>query len=236
MTLPVIILVGGLATRLRPLTNNVPKALIRINGKPFIAHQLELLRSAGIQDIIICAWYKGKQVEEFAGDGDKFGLRIRYSFDGEQPLGTGGAIRKALPMLEDAFFVLYGDSYLPVNYREVEAEFYSSGRDALMTVYHNLGEGDRSNVWYENGMIRAYDKLKLTKQMEYIDYGLGVFRKSVFEACPENEKFDLASVYQDLITKDRLAAYEAPCRFYEVGSFKGIRELEEYLLQKHVEC
>jgi NDP-sugar pyrophosphorylase family protein len=229
MTLPVAILVGGLATRLRPLTEEIPKALIPINGRPFIEHQLKLLKSRGISEAVICAYYRAEQIEGFAGDGSRFGLNIRYSFDGPEPLGTGGALRRALPLLGDAFFVLYGDSYLPIDYSAVEKAFTASGRDALMTVYRNQGLGDRSNVHLQDGRILAYDKANRTPQMQHIDYGLGAFKRQALEAFPANEKLDLAKVYQVLLMEKRLAAFEVHQRFYEVGSFEGIRDLEMYL-------
>ena len=232
MSLPVAILVGGLAMRLRPLTEEIPKALIPINGCPFLAHQLELLKDKGIQDVVICAFYRGEQIEDFAGDGRRFGLNICYSYDGPQPLGTGGAVRKALPLLGEAFFVLYGDSYLPIDYESVEESFNVSEKDALMTVYRNRDQGDRSNIQYENGKILAYNKVNRTKKMEFIDYGLGALKSSAIEAFPENEILDLAKVYQVLLIADRLAAFEVKQRFYEVGSFEGIRELEAYLKQE----
>jgi MurNAc alpha-1-phosphate uridylyltransferase len=232
MSMPVAILVGGLAMRLRPLTEDIPKALIPINGRPFLAHQLDLLKSRGITDVVICAFYRGEQIEEFAGDGNQFGLNIRYSYDGPKPLGTGGAVRKALPLLGDAFFVLYGDSYLPIDYLAVEEAFKASGKDALMTVYRNKDQGDRSNVQYENGRILAYNKVDRTKEMHYIDYGLGAFKSSAFATFPDNRGLDLAKVYQVLLIAELLAAYEVQQRFYEVGSFEGIRELETYLKEE----
>ena len=232
MTLPVAILVGGLAVRLRPLTEEIPKALIPINGKPFIAHQLELLKSRGVSEVVICAYYRGKQIEEFAGDGSRFGLNIRYSYDGPEPLGTGGAIRKALPLLGDAFFVLYGDSYLSIDYSAVEYAFTNSGKDALMTVFRNRDLGDSSNVRFEDGRILAYSKVDRTPEMQHIDYGLGAFKRQALETFQENERLDLAKVYQVLLLEGRLAAFEVHQRFYEVGSFEGIRDLETYLKQK----
>jgi NDP-sugar pyrophosphorylase family protein len=232
MSLPVAILVGGLAMRLRPLTEDIPKALIPIHGRPFLAHQLELLKFKGISDVVICAFYRGEQIEDFAGDGGRFGLNIRYSYDGPQPLGTGGAIRQALPLLGDDFFVLYGDSYLPIDYEAVERAFLNSGQDALMTIYRNKDQGDRSNVLFENGMIIAYDKLHRSPQMCHIDYGLGAFKRQAFDLIPDGERFDLAKLYQILLMEDRLVAFEVQKRFYEIGSFEGIRELEAYLKQE----
>jgi NDP-sugar pyrophosphorylase family protein len=232
MSLPVAILVGGLAMRLRPLTDDIPKALIPIHGRPFLAHQLDLLKGKGIHDVVICVYYRGEQIEDFAGDGRGFGLNIHYSYDGPQPLGTGGAIKQALPLLGDVFFVLYGDSYLPIDYLAVEQAFVDSGNDALMTVYRNQDQGDRSNVHFEDGKILTYDKRHRVPQMHHIDYGLGAFKRHAFDLIPEGAHFDLAKLYQVLLMEDRLAAFEVQQRFYEIGSFEGIRELEAYLKQE----
>jgi N-acetyl-alpha-D-muramate 1-phosphate uridylyltransferase len=229
MGLPVAILVGGIATRLRPLTEKIPKALIEINGQPFLAHQLELLRNAGIEEVVICAWYQGEKIQAYAANGSKFGVKINYSFDGDHPLGTGGALKKALPFLGEEFFVLYGDSYLPCDYSLVEQAFFESRKDALMTVFHNKDLGDKSNVQFDNGKILAYDKKNRTPQMEHIDYGLGIFKSEVFADYSEGITFDLVEVYQHLLKKDQLAGYEIADRFYEIGSFAGIKELEIYL-------
>ena len=227
--LPVVLLAGGLATRLRPLTGQVPKSLIDINGEPFLAHQLRLLAGQGIKEIVICTGYLGEQVREFAGDGHQFGLRIRYSEDGPTLLGTGGAIRKTLPMLPGPFFVLYGDSYLPCDFSAVGAAFIEAREPALMTVFENRDQWDTSNVEFHDGKIWAYDKKDRTPAMKYIDYGLGVFDPKVFAKFPEGKPLDLAIVYQDALRKGELAAFEIKDRFYEIGSVAGINELREYL-------
>jgi N-acetyl-alpha-D-muramate 1-phosphate uridylyltransferase len=227
--LPVAILAGGLATRLRPLTETIPKALVEINGEPFLAHQLRLLRRSGIDRVVLCAAYRGEQIREYAGDGRAFGLRIEYSFDGPNLLGTAGAIRRALRLLGDKFFVLYGDSYLPCDYAAVESVFLESRRVALMTVFPNSDRWDLSNVEYRQGHIWAYDKVNRTAAMRHIDYGLSAFRRDAFEVLPKGRSVDLATVYQDLVSRRELAAYEVPTRFYEIGSPEGIRELSEFL-------
>jgi MurNAc alpha-1-phosphate uridylyltransferase len=227
--LPVAILAGGLATRLRPLTEALPKALVEINGEPFLAHQLRLLSRSAIDRVVLCAAYRGEQISEYAGDGRAFGVRVEYSFDGPQLLGTAGAIRRALPLLGDNFFVLYGDSYLPCDYASVERTFLASKMAALMTIFPNSDRWDTSNVEFSGGRIRAYDKVNRTAGMRHIDYGLGVFRRDVFEALPEGQPVDLASVYRELVRRRELMAYEVPTRFYEIGSPEGMRELAEFL-------
>src|SRR3954462_14370954 len=139
---PVAILAGGLATRLRPVTEKIPKALIQVAGQPFLAHQLRLLKSAGIRKTVLCVGYHGEMIENEFGDGSSFGIEISYSFDGPELLGTGGALRKALPRLAKKFFVLYGDSYLPIDYAEPARTFLASGKLGLMTVFRNDGQRD----------------------------------------------------------------------------------------------
>lgn len=226
--LPVAILAGGLATRLRPLTAALPKALLDINGEPFLTHQLRLLRSRGIERAVLCVAHLGERIREFAGTGERFGLRLDYSFDGPELKGTAGAVANALPLLGDAFFVLYGDSYLPCDYRAVQNAFFSSGKPALMTVFPNQDRWDRSNVLFADGCLRAYDKKNPGAGMRHIDYGLGVFRREVFRDLPAGG-YDLAALYQDLLSRGELAAFEVRERFYEVGSFEGLRDLAAHL-------
>jgi NDP-sugar pyrophosphorylase family protein len=229
MTAPVAILAGGLATRLRPITETIPKSLVEVCGEPFIAHQLRLLRSRGIEEVVLCIGYLGEQIEEVVGSGSAFGLHVRYSFDGKVLLGTGGAVLRALDMLADDFFVLYGDSYLLCDYQAVLASFRASGLQGLMTVYRNDGRYDTSNVEYQAGMIRRYDKKTLTPTMRHIDYGLGVFRRSSFADAPAGQKFDLASHFQNLLARGQLAGYEVAERFYEIGSISGLEELRQLM-------
>lgn len=229
---PVAILAGGLATRLMPLTETIPKALIDINGEPFVAHHLRLLHAHQIERVVMCVGHLGEMIRERIGGGEDFGLQIEYSFDGSKLLGTAGAIKKALPLLGEAFFVLYGDSYLDFDYRNAQSIFESSGKLALMTIYRNEGRWDTSNVEYTNGVIRAYDKQRPTASMHYIDYGLGLFRQSSFEMVPQDEPYDLAVVYQRLLERGELAGFEVSQRFYEVGSPEGIEETRRYLASR----
>jgi NDP-sugar pyrophosphorylase family protein len=227
--MPAVILAGGLATRLRPLTETIPKALIEINGQPFLWHQLELLKRSGIHRVVLLVGYLGEKIQGRFGDGSDVGVKIEYCFDGPALLGTAGAIRQALPLLPGRFFVLYGDSYLTCDYRAVEAAFFRSGLPGLMTVYHNEGLYDSSNVEYDGARVVRYDKVDRTSAMHHIDYGLGAFHRSVFATIPSDEKRDLATVYQDLLKAGDLAAYEVHERFYEIGSSEGLRETSEFL-------
>lgn len=227
--LPVAILAGGRATRLRPLSDHLPKSLAPVAGQPFLAHQLRLLASAGARRVILCVGYRGEQIREFAGDGTRFGLTIEYSADGPSPLGTAGAIRRALPLLGESFFVLYGDSYLPCDYRAVQRAFLSCGAPALMTVYRNEGRWDASNVEYDGGRILRYDKENRTPAMRHIDYGLGAFRSSAFLGLEPDANYDLAWLYRDLLARGELAGHEVGERFYHVGDWEAVRELDRYL-------
>ncbi|MGB7747858.1 MAG: nucleotidyltransferase family protein [Verrucomicrobiia bacterium] len=230
LDIPVAILAGGLATRLRPITEKIPKSLVPVAGKPFLAHQLELLHARGIRHAVLCIGYLGEMIQRDFGDGKAFGVRLDYSFDGPKLLGTGGAIKRALPMLGDEFFVLYGDSYLPVEYRPIAEFFRRSGKLGLMTVFRNEGRYDTSNVVFHDGEIAVYDKKNRPPEMRHIDYGLSLFQASVFESYSAGQPFDLAEVMGKLVREKQLAGYEVPERFYEMGSPAGLAELE-WLLQ-----
>jgi NDP-sugar pyrophosphorylase family protein len=226
--LPIAILAGGLATRLGPLTQKIPKSLIPIASEPFLAHQLRLLQKNGIQHVILCVGHLGEMIEQAIGDGAAFGLTIEYSYDGPTLLGTAGAIRTALPKLGESFFVVYGDSYLPCDYPAIAQEFARSKKQGLMTVFRNEGQWDTSNVEFEHNQILAYSKTNRTPRMHYIDYGLGAFHAGAFT---RSQATDLADVYSDLLQTGDLATAEVHQRFYEIGSLAGIKEMETFLTQ-----
>ena len=228
MSLPIVILAGGLATRLGEISRTTPKALLPVAGEPFIFHQLRLLRRHGLTEVVICAAHLGDQIQARVGNGLAHGLTIHYVFDGPELLGTGGAIKKALPLLGEKFLVMYGDSYLRVDYEAVSRTFLDSGRAALMTVYQNEGQYDTSNVIFENGKILVYDKKNKNPKMEYIDYGLGGLTAETVFNWPA-AKFDLADIYADLAGRGDLAGYEVEERFYEIGSPAGLAELDVLL-------
>lgn len=236
MTLPVAILAGGLATRLGSVTEKLPKALIDVAGKPFVVHQLEVLRAHGVRRVVMCVAHLDHQIQAVLGDGAAFGLDIAYSHDGDTLLGTGGALRRALPLLGDAFLTLYGDSYLACDYEGIAGAFLASGKAALMTVYKNDGQYDASNVDFRDGTLLRYDKTDKTGAMTHIDWGLGAFRASAFSAYMSKEsaaeKLDLATVYQDLLARGEVLGYEVTERFYEIGSFAGLEETRALLASK----
>ena len=227
--LPVAILAGGLATRLGPLTETVPKSLIPIDGEPFVEHQLRLLQKSGIQRVILCVGHLGEQIERAIGDGSALGMKVEYSYDGAALQGTAGAIRMALPRLGESFFVMYGDSYLPCDYSAVEREFFRCRKLGLMTVFQNDGRWDASNVELLDGRILAYSKKDRNSRMRYIDYGLGVFQA---EAFARTRTTDLADVYTELLEAGEVAAVEVYERFYEIGSPAGLEEMKTLLSQR----
>ncbi|MGH8559701.1 MAG: nucleotidyltransferase family protein [Methylococcales bacterium] len=228
--LPVAILAGGLAKRLRPITETIPKALVEVAGKPFVFRQLDYLHSQGIQHCVLCVGYLGEMIQAVVEDGARFGLELSYSFDGDMLLGTGGALKQAVPLLGDQFFVLYGDSFLPVDFGEVELAFFKAKKSALMTVLKNNDRWDKSNVLFRDGELLEYNKCTPRPEMKFIDYGLGVLSRRVLESYPAGQPFDLSEVYHTLSVKGQLAGFEVHERFYEIGSPSGLKETERYFL------
>lgn len=229
MIIDAIILAGGKATRLKTLATNTPKSLIEVAGIPFIAHQLRMLKGNRIRHVVICAGHLGKKIREYVRDGSAFGLGVEYSFDGPKPLGTGGAINKALGLVGDAFFVMYGDSYLSLDLKAVSAYFTRHKKNGLMTLIKNNNRWDKSNVLYINGRIKKYDKTNPDRQMRHIDYGLSILTKVAFAQAKLTGAFDLEELLQVLIRRNDLIGYEAKERFYEIGSPSGLAETRKYL-------
>jgi len=229
---PLALLAGGLATRLGDLTKQVPKAMLEVAGEPFIAHQLRLLRRERVPRVVICAGYLAEPIQAYVGDGSRFGIPVSYRLDGPKLLGTGGALRAALPELGDEFLVMFGDSWLDTPFAPIVHAFRASGLPALMTVFRNEGRWEASNVWFENGRIRLYDKRTRLPQMQHIDWGLSMMRSEALAKQPAGEPFDLGNVYSELSRSGRLAGYEVTTRFYEIGSPAGLKEADA-LLRKH---
>jgi MurNAc alpha-1-phosphate uridylyltransferase len=227
--LPLAILAGGYATRLGSLTHDVPKCLIKINGRAFVDWQLDLLIASGFRDFIFCISYKSNLVQNYLGDGSSRGVQIRYSLDGAIQLGTGGAVQNALPLLGSQFGIIYGDSYLPIDYSKVEEKFLSSSGLAMMTVYENCNAFDASNVEYSDGILIDYKKGTSNPKMHHIDYGLTYFRSDAFAPIDKITPFDLSVKCQQLVRAGKLDGFEVFERFYEIGSLNGIDELTEYL-------
>ncbi len=232
MTLPVAILAGGLATRMKPYTDTIPKSLLDVAGKPFIVRQLECLRDRGVRRVVLCIGHLGGMIRDLVGEGSAIGMQVAYSDEGSTLLGTGGALKNALPLLGDSFLVLYGDSLLEIDYEAVERAFLGSGNRGLMTVYRNEGRLDASNVRFAEGRILRYDKSSRDAEMRHIDYGLGGFSASAFSDLPAGARVDLARVYQDLLAQGQLAGYEVFQRFYEIGSPAGLEDTRRHFMEK----
>jgi len=232
VSLPVAILAGGLATRLNPVTTTVPKALVDVAGRPFAEHQLDWLRRQGVERVVLCVAHLGEMIRDALGNGAKWNLHIDYVFDGGTLLGTAGALKRALPVLGEAFFVLYGDSLLTCDLPVIERAFRASGRAGLMTVFRNDDKWDRSNVLFRDGRLLRYDKVNRTPEMQHIDYGLGVLTDRALAPVPPDRPFDLAAVYQRLLADDDLAGVETTDRFYEIGSPEGLEETRAFLAGK----
>jgi N-acetyl-alpha-D-muramate 1-phosphate uridylyltransferase len=230
---PIAVLAGGLGTRLRPITETIPKSLVEVAGQPFVSHQLALFACRGIRDVVLCVGFLGSQIEDFVGDGSRFGVSVRYSHDdGDRLLGTGGAIRHALPLLGNEFLVTYGDSYLDIPYDNVVRAFRGSNTAALMTVYRNDNRWDTSNVEYADGRVIAYDKVHRTSRMRHIDYGLLAMTPAAFSGWESSDAFDLAALVGPLAAAGRLAGFEVTTRFFETGSLSGIADLTAHLVAR----
>lgn len=223
--MPIAILAGGLATRLHPITHTIPKALVSVAGEPFLTHQLRLLVRHQIKDVVLCVGHLGEQIESAYGDGHAHGVRLRYSFDGPKLRGTAGALRRALPLLGEAFLTLYGDSYLDIDYAAVAQQFRESRAPALMTLIENAHGKEPSNVWYENQRILAYNKKQPLPQMGHIDYGLSAYRAEAVAAFEGNDLSDLQSQFA---AQGSVAGFQASIPYHEIGSHAGLKALEDY--------
>ncbi len=230
---PLALLAGGLGTRLGKLTSELPKSLVIVAGEPFIAHQLRLLAGQGVRDIVLCCGHRADQIRAFVGDGARFGCSVHYSLDGAHSLGTGGAIRQALPRLGSHFWVMYGDSYLTAPFAPILDTFLHSGKPALMTVLANQNGPEASNVLFSCGRILRYDKRADAGQMTHIDYGLSIFPADVFYRWPGSATFDLSLVQSRLAEQGMLAAYEVAERYYEIGSITGLEETDSFLRSRN---
>jgi NDP-sugar pyrophosphorylase family protein len=227
MTYPVVILAGGIGSRLGKLTKKIPKALIKINGKPFIYYQLKLLSKTGFKEVILCVGYLGDQIKKYVGDGKKFNLNVKYSFE-KKLLGTGGAVKNAFSLIKKDFFIMYGDTYLPVNLIKIQEKYIRLKSKSLITIYENHNKLDKSNVFF-NGKSIIYNKNNYLKKMKYIEYGVSIFSKKIFKYFNNKKKFDLSDVFYFLSKKKLLNYYVVKKRFYEIGSISGLKDSKKYL-------
>lgn len=224
-----VILAGGIGTRLRPITYETPKSLISVCGKPFVQYQVELLRRHALTDILLCLKYKAAQIRRFLGDGSRFGVRISYSYDGEEPKGTAGALKGAAKKLEEEFIMMNGDSYVPVDFALLMRRFHDVSPQAMMVVYKNYNRYDKSNVVLNDGLIVKYSRKERPADMVYIDAGVTLFHKSVLDLIPDGCFYPLDKVYLALIERRQLRAFETKRRFYEIGSFEGLKDFGNYV-------
>ena len=226
----VCILSGGLGTRLGDIVEDTPKPLLEVAGEPFLFHQLRLLAAHGATSVVLCVGYRGKQIEKAIGD-ERYGIRVAYSYDGPQVAGTLGAIKRALPLLPSRFLILYGDTYLRIDYRDVARAWRESGLPALMTVLRNDGRWDRSNARLEGDRVVAYDKAAPTPEMRWIDYGLGGLKRQLVEEV--RSESDLSLLQSTLAVQGRLFGYLATERFFEIGTPEALAETDRFLRSQH---
>lgn len=228
MTQTIAILAGGMATRLRPLSLNVPKSLVEVCKRPFIEWQLRLLAESGMTSIVLCLGHRAEEIIDFVGNGSKFGVEVEYSVEME-PLGTGGALRNAKSLLGEYFGVLYGDSFLPIEYSVIFDTYKNSSKLGMMTIYLNENQFDKSNVWLDSNGYMKYSKKNSNSEMKFIDNGFTILRRESFGKFERVDKFDLADLLEDLSFSNQIDFYEVNQRFFEIGSFEGILELSNYL-------
>jgi NDP-sugar pyrophosphorylase family protein len=224
---PICILAGGLGTRLGERVRDTPKPLLEVAGEPFLMHQLRLLAEHGAREVALCVGYRGEQIESRIGP-ERFGIRISYSFDAPELDGTLGAIRRALSLLGERFLVLYGDTYLRIDYAAAAVSWRESGLPAMMSVLRNEGRWDTSNVRYDSGRVLAYDKHQPTADMRWIDYGLGGLTIEALSVVDPDER-ELSQLYRRLAVLDQLYGFEASERFYEIGTPSALRETDAFL-------
>jgi N-acetyl-alpha-D-muramate 1-phosphate uridylyltransferase len=221
----VAILTGGLATRLGSITKDCPKSMVRIEGRTFLEFQLDFLKKGGVEDIVLCTGHLGEQIEDYFGDGRQYGVSIRYSHE-DKPLGTAGALKKAEPFLEDAFFTIYGDSFVSLDFGRTMSFFNLQNKLALMTVYKNYNRFDKSNTEIDGNLVKRFSKKEKTSQTIYVEHGVNIFRKQVLNMIPANEFYSLDDLFPRLIEQQELLAFEVNERFYTIGSIQGLKEFE----------
>jgi NDP-sugar pyrophosphorylase family protein len=227
-----VILAGGLGTRLGELTRDMPKAMTPFHDRPFLHYSVKLLGNQGIRDIVICIGYLGEQIKDFFGNGQKMGVNIKYSQEGERLLGTGGALRQARDMFDSYFLVLNGDTYLPIDYREVEGKHLQRGRKALMVVYDNKIDTEvKNNIALDDDeTVLRYDKEGISSELNYVEAGAIILRKEVLELIPEEVPISLEDgIYSPLIQEREMAAYITKQRFYDIGTPERQKAFEEFV-------
>jgi NDP-sugar pyrophosphorylase family protein len=224
------ILAGGLATRLGNITKDRPKSMLPFGGRAFLEYQLDFLAQGGVKNIVLCLGHLGEAIRDYIGNGDRFGVNIRYSVE-EKPLGTAGALKQAEALLDDIFLTLYGDAYLCVDFKQVIARLRADTRLGIMTVFKNYDRYDRSNTCVRGDLVHSYNKNGRTDDMVYIDYGANAFRKEVLAMIPPNRFYSMENLFAHLIDNQELLAFEVKERFYEIGSLRGLKEFEQHVME-----
>jgi NDP-sugar pyrophosphorylase family protein len=224
-----VIICGGLATRLGALAKNIPKSMMEIEDKPFLWYQIENLKKQNIKDIVLCVGHLSEQIEKYFGDGKSFGVNISYSYDKEKPLGPIGAVKNAESMLDNEFFIIYGDSYLSVDFQDVIEYFKKYDYPALMVVYKNNDKFDKSNLIIKDNLVVGYGEKDKSKEMIYIDYGTSLLTKKSLEIVPKNEFFSTGQFFSKLIENKNLLSYEVNKRFYHIGDPDSLEEIRLFI-------
>ena len=234
-----VVLMGGLGTRLGDLTKAHPKSMMEVEGLPFFDYELFLLKRAGFNKLLFLTGYESDEIEEYYGDGSNAGVSISYCRDGEKLLGTGGAVRRAYDVLEDEFMLIYGDSFMDIDYSETLYRYERAkmnGATCLMTVMKNAGRFDKSNCIVKDGKLVLYDKENITPEMDYIDYGISIYQKKLFEDIPEGEAFDIARIQHEQSLKGNCAVHIVNNRFYEIGRPESLEEFRGYIRHRFYEA
>lgn len=225
----IVIICGGLATRLGNLAKKTPKSMMDINGKPFIEHQIEMLKKQNIKNIVLCTGHLSEKIESYLGDGKNFGVDIKYSYDGGKRLGPMGAVKNAESILEKDFFIMYGDSYIFVDFNKVY-DFYKENNELVcMVVYKNKNKYDKSNLIVENNRVIGHKDLKVEGKIEYIDYGTSILNKKSLDFIPKDSFFSTEDFFKKMIKKNQLLAYEIKKRFYHIGNPKALEEFRNFV-------
>jgi MurNAc alpha-1-phosphate uridylyltransferase len=227
----VAILAGGLGTRLMPLTRDLPKPMVPVLGRPFLEHQILLLQRHGVTDIVLLVGHLGDAIRGYFGDGRRFGVRILYSDEGDARLDTAGAVKHAEALLDDAFMVLFGDSYLPVDYAQIWREFLARGTRGMMVVYRNDNRFDTSDIAVEDGLVTAYQKYPPLPGAVYINYGLTLLKRETLRLAKPKTPISLQEFLRPIIQGRQLSALTTTQRFFEIGSIEGLNDLEAHLSQ-----
>jgi MurNAc alpha-1-phosphate uridylyltransferase len=226
--LPVFLLAGGLGTRIAEEYRDIPKCMIDINGKPFIAYVLENIKKFGFEQVVILAGHLAEPMINYVGNGEAFGLRVEYSLDGEQLLGTGGAIKKALHFAKDDFVVTYADSYLEYDWTPIVEHYSRIGSQSLVSVYRNVDATDKSNIVFHNGKITSYRKVGQTPDHTYIDWGVSIFLTKTFEKYPHTQ-WDLSEYLLDRIAQNALDGFAVPQKYFEIGTPQSLEQFRQYM-------